>query len=54
MLSGPPEWEDNNGDGYTNLEKYLNGLDPRQKLDWTDPANNVNTLTLAKLRPPQP
>jgi len=28
------------GDGYTNLERYLNGLDPRRRIDWTDLKNN--------------
>jgi pectate lyase len=32
------------GDGYTNVEKYLNGIDPTKKIDWATPANNVNTL----------
>jgi hypothetical protein len=32
------------GDGYTYIEKYLNGLDPTKKVDWTDLKNNVNTL----------
>ena len=36
-------------DGYTNVEKYLNGLDPTKKVDWSDPKNNVNTLTREKL-----
>jgi hypothetical protein len=31
-------------DGYTSLEEYLNGTDPRAFVDYTDPANNVNTL----------
>jgi hypothetical protein len=31
---------DCNGDGYTNIEKYLNGLDPKQKVDWQDLRNN--------------
>ena len=39
------------GDGYTVLEKYLNGLDPSKKIDWKDPKSNVNTLTAEKLRP---
>ena len=38
------------GDGYTVIEKYLDGLDPRQKIDWSNPRNNVNTLTLRQLR----
>jgi hypothetical protein len=52
----PDEWEsarglnpnnaadataDLNGDGYTNIEDFINGLDPRaKKLDWADPKNN--------------
>jgi len=34
--------KDLNGDGYTNLEKYLNGIDPTKKLDYTKAENNVN------------
>lgn len=44
--------QDLNGDGYTNLEKYLNGLDPTLKLDWRDPKNNINVLIPAKLSNP--
>ena len=55
----PDEWElryglnpndpsdangDLNGDGYTNIEKYINGIDPTQKVDWTDLSNNHDTL----------
>jgi hypothetical protein len=32
------------GDGYTIMDKYLDGLDPREKIDWSNPQNNVNTL----------
>jgi hypothetical protein len=35
---------DLNGDGYTNLEKYLYGIDPTRRVDWTDPRNNVDPL----------
>ena len=28
--------KDCNGDGYTNIEKYINGIDPAKKVDWTD------------------
>lgn len=35
---------DCNGDGYTNIEKYLNGIDPTKKVDWRDPKNNYDTL----------
>jgi len=41
--------QDLTGDGYTAIEKYLDGLDPTKKIDWTDPASNVNTLSRAKL-----
>lgn len=37
--------EDCNGDGYTNIEKYINGIDPTRKIDWSDPKNNHDTLT---------
>src|SRR5262249_43435347 len=37
--------KDQSGDGYTNIEKYLNGLDPAKKVDWKDPKNNLNTLS---------
>jgi hypothetical protein len=36
--------KDCNGDGYTNIEKYLDGLDPTKKIDWKDLKNNVNPL----------
>jgi hypothetical protein len=36
--------KDMNGDGYSNVEKFLNGIDPAKKVDWRDPANNQNTL----------
>jgi Pectate lyase len=35
---------DLNGDGYTNIEKYINGIDPSKKIDWKDPKNNHDTL----------
>ncbi|HUV66453.1 MAG TPA: hypothetical protein VMW24_21365 [Sedimentisphaerales bacterium] len=55
----PDEWErryglnpgdasdtskDEDGDGYTNIEEYLNGTDPTVFVDYTRPENNVNTL----------
>ena len=36
--------KDCNGDGYTNIEKYINGIDPTKKVDWTDVKNNHDTL----------
>ena len=56
----PDEWErryglnpndpadangDINGDGYTNIEKYINGIDPSGKVDWRNLNNNHDTLT---------
>ncbi|MGQ1948224.1 pectate lyase family protein [Geofilum sp. OHC36d9] len=35
---------DINGDGYTNIEKYINGIDPTQNIDWSDLSNNHDTL----------
>ncbi len=55
----PDEWEtahgfdlqypydgrtDVDGDGYTNVEEYLNGTDPSAYIDYTDPNNNVDSL----------
>lgn len=35
---------DLNGDGYTNIEMYINGINPKKKVDWTDIDNNFDTL----------
>lgn len=35
---------DINGDGYTNIEKYINGINPDNKVDWSKPENNYDTL----------
>lgn len=40
--------KDANGDGYTNIEKYFNNIDPKGKTDWTKTENNTDTL--AKLK----
>lgn len=40
--------KDCNGDGYTNIEKYINGIDPTRKVDWTDVENNYDTLAKRK------
>ena len=55
----PDEWEvanglapndpsdankDCTGDGYTNIEKYINAISTREKVDWTDLRNNHDTL----------
>jgi hypothetical protein len=59
----PDEWEmkynlnpkdasdamkDCNGDGYSNIEKYINGIDPSQKVDWKDLKNNIDPLMKSK------
>ena len=41
--------KDLQGDGYTVIEKYLNGLDPTKKIDWKNSKSNLNTLTEEKL-----
>src|SRR6185312_6694591 len=33
--------KDLQGDGYTVIEKYLYGLDPTEKIEWSDPQSNV-------------
>ena len=36
---------DLNGDGYSNIEDFINGLDPRAaKVDWTDTKNNRDRM----------
>lgn len=35
---------DCNGDGYTNIEKYINGIPTSSKVDWRDLSNNYDTL----------
>ena len=55
----PDEWEKQNGlnpndpsdangdctgDGYTNIEKYINGITTKVKIDWRDLSNNYDTL----------
>lgn len=35
--------KDQDDDGYTNVEEYLNGSDPTQFLDYAKPENHVNT-----------
>ena len=37
--------KDCTGDGYTNIEKYINGISTTQKTDWTDLRNNHDTLS---------
>ena len=35
---------DLNGDGYTNIEKYINAIPTQGRVDWRNPANNYDTL----------
>jgi len=30
------------GDGYSNIEKYIHGIDPKKKVNWKDPKNNTD------------
>ncbi len=39
---------DCNGDGYTNIEKYINGIDTKKKVDWKNVKNNYDTLAKRK------
>ena len=36
--------EDCTGDGYTNIEKYINAIPTNTKIDWRDLNNNYDTL----------
>jgi hypothetical protein len=36
--------KDLQGDGYTVVEKYLDGLNPNKKIDWNNSRSNVNVL----------
>src|SRR5574344_27307 len=36
--------KDCTGDGYTNIEKYINGISTKKKVDWTNLKNNYDTL----------
>jgi len=35
--------KDSDSDGYTNVEEWLNGTDPRQFVDYRKPENNIDT-----------
>ena len=36
--------QDFNKDGYTNIEGYINAIDPNTTIDWKNLKNNVDTL----------
>ena len=37
--------QDADGDGYTNLEEYLNGTDPHERINYLNLGNNVDTIS---------
>jgi hypothetical protein len=37
--------QDTDDDGYTNVEEYLNGTNPKEKIDYTNFDNNVDTIS---------
>jgi pectate lyase len=43
-------YKDQDGDGYTNIEEYLNGTDPTAFVDYKKAENNVNTLSSRVLK----
>ena len=45
--------KDMSGDGYSNIEKFINGIDPKKKMDWKNPKNNHDTLASLKSAPGQ-
>lgn len=45
--------KDMSGDGYSNIEKFINGIDPKKKMDWKNPKNNHDTLASLKGAPGQ-
>ena len=36
--------KDLDGDGYTNIEEFINGTDPNKAVDYTKLENNINPL----------
>lgn len=36
---------DTDGDGYTNVEEYLNGTNPREKINYRNLGNNIDTIS---------
>ena len=41
---------DINGDGYTNIEKWINGIPTTSRIDWRNLANNYDTLKAYGIR----
>lgn len=44
-LSADDTSQDADQDGYTNIEEYLNGTNPREKIDYTNFGNNVDSIS---------
>jgi hypothetical protein len=44
--------KDLKGDGYTVMEKYLDGLDPTRKIDWKEGKSNLNALSADVFKAP--
>lgn len=42
--------QDKNKDGYTNIEAYINGINPKRKVDWKNLKNNKETLNKPLLK----
>jgi pectate lyase len=36
---------DSDGDGYTNVEEFLNGTNPQEKIDYRNLGNNIDTIS---------
>ena len=36
---------DQDKDGYTNVEEFLNGTDPREHIDYRNLGNNIDTIS---------
>ncbi|MCA9260576.1 MAG: hypothetical protein KDA61_15295 [Planctomycetales bacterium] len=36
---------DSDGDGYTNVEEFLNGTDPHEQIDYTNLGNNIDSIS---------
>ena len=45
---------DKDGDGYTNLEEYLNGTSPAEFVDYTQPDNNSRPSQGLRVSPAHP
>jgi hypothetical protein len=37
--------EDADGDGYTNVEEFLNGTNPQEKINYRNLGNNIDSIS---------